>query len=233
MSEKADKEAANWTKALTGLTITKNGLTPAIINILETFLQSFTPEERRHLPKFLRNIMEEETSDVDVKHIKKINDERCSWNITGDCPCGLHLCQNILDRLCKIQVNNSKNVVWRPKSEESKLHSRNAEKKTTQPYTGWFSEKCYICDDYDCPFERNRKGVPLFSDSRSQDIANDIWPLANMFMFRGKEKNNFPNTEPDDTDAALIFKLMKNCKLFSINEDDVDNGIYDDVRIQI
>lgn len=230
MSKKAeaDKEAANWTKASTGLTITKNGLALAIITILDTFVLKFTREERGHLPIFLKNILEEETSNVNVEFIKKRNDPRCSWKITGNCQCRLRLCQNILDRLCNIQVNNSKNVVWRPKAEESKLHSHNAD-KTTRKYVTCFAERCFICREDNCPFQRNRQGVPLFNDELSGEIVKIYWPLAIMYMFRGKEKNNFPNTGPEDTDAALIFKLMKNCNLFSINEDDVDNGIYDEL----
>lgn len=108
------------------------------------------------------------------------------------------------------------------------MHSHNAD-KTAREYVTRFAEICFICREDNCPFQRNRQGVPLFDDKLSGEIVNIYWPLANMYMFRGKEKNNFPNTGPEDTDAALIFKLMKNCKLFSIDEDDVDNGIYDEL----
>jgi hypothetical protein len=233
MAEKAEKETANWTKGATGLTITKNALTPAIIEILRKWITNFDAEIFNHLHEFLENILKlkETPPKVDVKYIGSKGRSN-NWKITGECPCGMRLCQKILNELCDKQVSNTINVVWRPTVKESKLNTLNAS-KTSKKYTTFFAERCYICRELNCPFERNRKGVPLFDDELSDKIFNIYWPLANMYMFRGKDENKFPNTGPESTDTTLMFKLMKNCKLFNIDDKDVEHDIYDGVCIQI
>ncbi|XP_060553151.1 uncharacterized protein LOC132714326, partial [Ruditapes philippinarum] len=194
----------------------------SVIEILKDFLWSFTSKEREHLSEFVLNAR---NSNVIYMFIKENNGEKKGfWTITNDF-CKSGLCQTILDRLCMKHENKSNTVVWNPNSNPTDLHNLiKKEKVRSNPQLA--SQKCSICPETGCPFELSRQGVSLIHDKQQHgNVDKFYWEIANMFMFRGNEKNNFPNTGPEDTDTALIFKLMKNCNLFSID----DNGIYDEL----
>ncbi|XP_060562365.1 uncharacterized protein LOC132721990 [Ruditapes philippinarum] len=222
MWRKWEEEQANWTKGISGLTITKYGLLISITEILKNFLYSFSPEQIGHLSEFLDN-----ARNSNLKFITEKGKTRGSWEMEESC-CKSGLCQTILDMLCEKQANNLKNVVWSPNDRTSVLHSRH-KKMMTLPNTHFFNWS--IRGEFDCPYERVRRGIPLLDDTLQQgDVDTYYWQIAKMYMFRGKETNYDPNTGPEDTDVALIFKLMKNCKLFSLDEEsNIDNSIYDDL----
>ncbi|XP_060579976.1 uncharacterized protein LOC132736772 [Ruditapes philippinarum] len=220
--KKVEKERANWTKAISGLNITKCGLIISIHKSLKDFLCSFSKEQLDHLSEFFENIQNSHLEFVTEKGEKK-----GSWKIAKG-KCESDLCQEILDLSWEKHVNKSKKVVWSPGKEKSGLYNRN---NVNWRFASSFNEKCSVCLKINCPFERYRKGLALFDDKPQENVVDKYyWQFANMYMFRGQEKNNFPNTRPEDTESALIFKLMKNCKLFSLDEEnEIDNWIYDDL----
>lgn len=215
---KVEEEAANWTKAISGLTITKNGLVYSINESLKNFLRSFSQQQQIHLSEFIDNT---QNSFLEFKTRKgKVGG---SWKIAeGRCKTGV--CQTILDLLLDKHVNKSKRIVWSPSVNTSELYNRNKTKVKAD-----FSDQiCSVCGEMGCPYERNRRENAM-EIKLQEEVDKYYWQIANMYMFHGKETNNFPNTGPEDTDVALIFKLMKNCKLFSLDEGDEDNTIYDDL----
>ncbi|XP_060561895.1 uncharacterized protein LOC132721591 [Ruditapes philippinarum] len=220
MSRKEEEEAANWTKAISGLTITKKCLIVSTSRRLKKFLSSFSQEQLDHLSEFLNN-----TQNLTFKTVKGTK----MWKISPGC-CESNLCQTILDMLWEKHVNKSNRVVWSPRIEKSVGYNQN-KKKVTLSNTTVVYEKCFVCGESNCPFASKQKYNPLFVDTeQNEDVDKFYWEIASMFMFRGNERNHFPNSGPEDTDAALIFKLMKNCRLFSLDmETGIDNGIYDDL----
>jgi hypothetical protein len=48
-----------------------------------------------------------------------------------------------------------------------------------------------------------------------------------MFMLYGNEKHETSTENPSDTDVSLILKMLKNCTLFKIDEEE----LYDKVKI--
>jgi hypothetical protein len=53
-----------------------------------------------------------------------------------------------------------------------------------------------------------------------------------MYMFCGNERHDIPNSDPENTDAASIFKMMRNCKLFKLKDESGDE-VYDDVSLYV
>ena len=218
--ETIERETANWSKGSTGLVITKVALCNHIINTWKRELESWE-DDISGLPDLLKDISKGKFAFVNEANS---NTKKKIWEMK----CGHPGCKKIFDRLRKYHGHESKKIVWNPVSEDPKSFLEKAQKVSKGKYVEYFNEKCYICKTINCPFERNRNGVPLFEEKIGGPIDEYYWQIANMFMYRGTERGRSLSKGPEDTDSSLIFKMMKNCKLFKLDDDENDE-IYDDV----
>ncbi|XP_053388498.1 uncharacterized protein LOC128551628 [Mercenaria mercenaria] len=246
----SNSETVNWTKGCTGLTVTKIGLSKYIIDTWKAHLLTWKEKELSHLPEFF-----EDVDEGSIIYQKGTGNKKGCWIIKCQCQSGL--CQKILDRLRDLHGHESRKIVWKTMPEEQSDQTASDKKKqlwqltlpTAYPFVSEYCRVCSICKSIDCPFERHRNGVPLFDYTRSNSIDSHFlpftstsifqrrerivdeyyWKIANMFMFRGTERNEIPNTGPEDTDTALVFKMMKYCKLFSLDGDEAQDEVYDDL----
>ena len=189
--ETTEREFVNWIKGSTGLVITKVAVCKNIINTWKSELESWEEDEILHLHYLLEDISKDEVAFVKERNS---NTKKKIWKIKCECP----LCKKVFDRLRKYHRHESKKIVWNPElsSNRSKLYSE-VEKFD---YVEYFNEICYICKKRNCPFERNRNGVPLFEEKIAgpmdesidqcigQSIDEYYWKIASMFMYRGRER---------------------------------------------
>lgn len=224
--ESQKKQFSNWLQSVQALEETKKALHDNSLLCLKNELLTWEKDVRASIPTFLECVVKD-----------NINHKRKKWV----CECTHPFCSIILNRLLSIQQNPGFSIVWNSKlcseitkkgytfkcsSNKPDISSiRNTEsttglwpflKELFEQFLGWprSEEKDNEKADYE----------NVFSGCKEEHI----WSIANMFMQRGKAKLNIKNTGPDDTDASMFFRMMKNCKCFEIKD---ENHLYDDILL--
>lgn len=224
--ETNNKQFSNWLQSVQSLEDAKASLGQHVLEVWTKRLMEWKKDVRNSIPTFLGCV-----ADDKIKYIKR------KW----DCVCGHKCCATILNDLLSIQQNPGPGIVWNSSLSE-KIGKGNFDFQSKQKSKTDGTENILRLEAttnlnlvwriISAPFQL------LKTDSRKDNYEDifkgckeeHVWCIANMFMQRGKAKSNVENTGPDNTDAAMFFRMMQNCRLFEIED---EHYLYDDVSVEV
>ncbi|XP_053389014.1 uncharacterized protein LOC128552041 [Mercenaria mercenaria] len=223
------KKFSNWLQGVNSLNITKTALHDHVLETWKERLMSWDKSERDHIPSFLKCVASDK-----IKVIKCNNNnnkkEKGADKRKWDCVCEHAICKTILEKILDLQQNPGFNIIWNSyicenlSTVDGQLEEEDETENIPRVETSsaWTLVYEWVVSKIIPKTHRKVRYKDIFDNCKQKHI----WCIANMFMQHGKAKTNIANTGPQDTDPSMFFKMMKNCKLFEIEN---ENYIYDTV----
>ncbi|XP_053400010.1 uncharacterized protein LOC128557158 [Mercenaria mercenaria] len=221
--EKEQKEFSNWVQNINALQITKVAFHEFAIDKLAAEMRTWKISD---ISEFLQFI-----NDIEQKIVEKPNKSK-PWQ----CKAKHETCETILNSLMQIRQNQTFNIRLENELCKQLMLGDSAEETRSKVATIPKIKKPDALKLFRAIFGNSRKASPGKAIRKGAEEASyddifkgcrkrHIWCIANMFMQDGTRRTNIYNTEPANTDAAMFFKMMKNCKLFIASQDDSESKI--------
>ena len=234
------KKFSNWLQGVHALNLSKTALHDHALETWKTEVFSWKKDFKNMKDDILTFFTCVSNNRIKVINVNDNNSpkQRSSkrkWECVCDHP---DVCNKILDKVLALQQNPGFNIIWTSNlceavSKETIKGAENVEEDDPSeniPRSSTEGMKSKSIWNFFLDWIKTGTSSKQ-STLEYQDIFDGcnqahIWCLANMFMQHGKAKTDIPNSGPVDTDASMFFTMMKNCKLFEIEN---ENYLYDEV----
>ncbi|XP_053382985.1 uncharacterized protein LOC123539594 isoform X2 [Mercenaria mercenaria] len=226
------KKFSNWLQCVNALKETKTALHDHVSETFKVELISWDLRIRSHIPQFLRCVAEDRI-EIRKTEAKLKGNAKSEWHC--NCEHSDSDCNQILKKLLALQQNPGFNIVWKTEiceklaKKELQIEPDDDDKTDNIPTVETWNVWEFLKRLFDLIGFTSRKQdveVIKYEDIFDGCTQEHVWCIANMFMQRGKNKTNILNTGPGNTDASMFLKMMMNCKLFEIEN---ENYLYGDV----
>jgi hypothetical protein len=228
---------SNWLQGVHALNLTKAAFHEYVMEEWKKEVLSWKkdiPNMKDSFPTFLKCVAKNRIKVEKVANNSKKKSKTGKWRCVCDHP---EECNKILDKILALQQKQEFNIVWTSnlcerqakKNKETMVNNEGANISENIPKAskeGLKSIWHFLYDWVSTLGSQTESTAIEYNDIFDGCDQTHIWCIANMFMQHGKAKTNIANTGPGDTDASMFLKMMKNCKLFALENEDF---LYDEV----